>query len=158
MAGKNQDFLSQEMVDTVCLSSDKVVKCLFTNQLSRTGNLIMSAEACGVIANTNKERWGAALITGNTCRTEVKKLHESILRYLTLHSTARVMYCQTVCEDNRNESEGGGHSQPQHFQKLSVKIWAMRVNTCVSLVWLHTLHRFWKSWKSNGRLISLRGH
>ena len=75
MAGKNQNFLSPEMVDTMCLSSDTVVKCLFSNQLSRTGNLIMSAEACGVIANTNKERWGAALIAGNTCRNQVKKLH-----------------------------------------------------------------------------------
>jgi hypothetical protein len=91
MAGKNQDFLSPAMVDTMCLSSDKVVKCLFTSQISRTGNLIMSAEACGVTANTNKERWGAALIPGNTCGAQVKKLHQSILIYLTLHSTAQVM-------------------------------------------------------------------
>jgi len=76
MAGRNQDFLSPEMVDTMCLSFDTVVKCLFTNQLSRTGNLILSAEDCGVIANTNKERWAAALITANTCRAQVKKLHE----------------------------------------------------------------------------------
>ena len=26
----------------------------------------------------------------------------------------------------------------------------MGINTCVSVVWLHTLHRLWKSWKSNG--------
>jgi hypothetical protein len=74
MVSKNQDFLFPAMVDTMCLSSDKVVKCLFTNQISRTGNLIMSAEACGVIANTNKERWGAALIPGSTCGAQVKKL------------------------------------------------------------------------------------
>lgn len=78
MAGKNQDFLSPQMVDTMRSSSDTVVKYLFTKQLSRTGNLIMSAEACGAIASTNKERWGAALIAGNTCRAQVKKLHESI--------------------------------------------------------------------------------
>jgi hypothetical protein len=91
MAGKNQDFLSPEMVDTMRSSSDMVVKYLFTNQLSRTGNLIMSAEACGVISNTNKERWGAALIAGNTCRAQVKKFHVSILGYLTLHSTGLII-------------------------------------------------------------------
>jgi myosin-3 len=74
MVGRNQDFLPPEMVDTLRLSSDIVVKHLCTNQLSRTGNLIMSAEDCGVITNT-KDRWGAAMIAGNTCRARVKEFH-----------------------------------------------------------------------------------
>jgi myosin-3 len=87
MAGRNKDFLPPEMVDTMHSSLDKLVKCLFTSHLSHTGNLIMSAEASGIIANTNKERWGAALIAGNTSRAQVKKLHGLILGYLVLHST-----------------------------------------------------------------------
>jgi hypothetical protein len=73
MIGKNRDFLLPEMVDTLCLSSNKVVKLLFTNQLSNTGNLIMSAEDCGVITNM-KNRWGTALMAGNACRTRVRRL------------------------------------------------------------------------------------
>jgi myosin-3 len=74
MVGKNQDFLPPDIIDTMRLSSDTVVKNLFTNQFSRTGNLIMSADDCGIITNT-KDRWGAPLIAGNTSKTRVKRLH-----------------------------------------------------------------------------------
>jgi myosin-3 len=75
MICKNRDFLPPEMVDTLRLSSDNMVKLLFTNQLSRTGNLIMSAEDCGVNANMKKDRWGVTLMAGNACRARVKALH-----------------------------------------------------------------------------------
>jgi myosin-3 len=81
MVGKNQDFLPPEIVDTMRLSSDTVVKNLFINQFSRTGNLIMSAEDCGIISNI-KDRWGGPLIAGNTSKTKVKgfdSLHNSFI-------------------------------------------------------------------------------
>jgi myosin-3 len=79
MVGKNQDFLPPDIIDTMRLSSDTVVKNLFTNQFSRTGNLIMSADDCGIITDT-KDRWGAPLIAGNTSKTRVKVfIHYMIL-------------------------------------------------------------------------------
>lgn len=62
MAEKNRDFLPPEMMDTLRLSSDKIVKLLFSNQLSRTGNLTMSATDCGFILDKKKSKWGAPLM------------------------------------------------------------------------------------------------
>jgi myosin-3 len=72
MVGKNRDFLHPEMIDTLRLSTNQVVKLLFTNKLSNTGNLIMSAADCGVITNM-KHRWDAALTAGNVCRARVRR-------------------------------------------------------------------------------------
>ncbi|PSN54627.1 hypothetical protein C0J52_10832 [Blattella germanica] len=72
MAEKNRDFLPPEMVDTLRLSSDKMMKLLFTNQLSRTGNLTMSAEDCGVILGKKKNKWGAALMAENEARAKMR--------------------------------------------------------------------------------------
>ena len=71
MADKNRDFLPPEMMDTLRLSSDKMVKLLFTNQLSRTGNLTMSAADCGFILGNKKSKWGAALIADTDTKAKV---------------------------------------------------------------------------------------
>ncbi|KAJ8867609.1 hypothetical protein PR048_031411 [Dryococelus australis] len=68
MADKNRDFLPPEMIETLRLSSDHVVQKLFTNQLSRTGNLTLTSEERGAIASKNKGRWGAALVAGNQAK------------------------------------------------------------------------------------------
>ena len=71
MVDKNRDFLPPEMIDTLRLSSDKMVKLLFSNQLSRTGNLTMSAEDCRVDIGNMKSKWGAALMAENDNKTKV---------------------------------------------------------------------------------------
>ncbi|KAJ4441704.1 hypothetical protein ANN_11562 [Periplaneta americana] len=87
MADKNRDFLPPEMVDTLRMSSDKMVKFMFSNQLTRTGNLAMSAADCGIIVNNQRSRWGAALATDGDgrakARTEfvVLDYNEGLIRY-----------------------------------------------------------------------------
>lgn len=60
---KNHDFLPPEMIETMRVSTDPVIKLLFTNQLSRSGNLTMPSEQKQAIACGGKrKRWGAALV------------------------------------------------------------------------------------------------
>uniref|UniRef100_A0A1B6C2U7 Protein kinase domain-containing protein n=1 Tax=Clastoptera arizonana TaxID=38151 RepID=A0A1B6C2U7_9HEMI len=62
---KNHDFLPPEMIETMRVSTDSVIRTLFTNQLSRSGNLtIQSTQTDNQVASCpgKKKRWGAALI------------------------------------------------------------------------------------------------
>ncbi|KDR20620.1 Neither inactivation nor afterpotential protein C [Zootermopsis nevadensis] len=109
MIGKNRDFLPPEMVETLRLSSNDVVKLLFTNQLSNTGNLIMSAEDCGFITNM-KNRWGTALMAGNACRAR-KYLTESQSQFSQTGQmrTAATTYRGTSLEVLRGAGSGSSH-------------------------------------------------
>ncbi|XP_053672779.1 neither inactivation nor afterpotential protein C [Anopheles nili] len=65
MPDKNRDFIPPEMVETLRASGESIIKIMFSNQLSRTGNLTMAAEeALGIQSDkpTKKKRWGAALV------------------------------------------------------------------------------------------------
>lgn len=42
MAGKNQDFLPPEMIETMRASTNMTVQQLFRNKLTKTGNLTVS--------------------------------------------------------------------------------------------------------------------
>lgn len=67
IAEKNRDFLPPEMIETMRLSSDNILRQLFTNQLTKSGNLTLSADHTGDVATGRKKRWGAALVAENDC-------------------------------------------------------------------------------------------
>lgn len=59
---KNRDFLPPEMIETMRLSNDTVIKQLFTNQLSKSGNLTVLVDQSQQVTSGKKKRWGAALV------------------------------------------------------------------------------------------------
>lgn len=62
MGDKNRDFLPPEMVETLRTSTDTIVKTLFTNKLTKTGNLTMTTEEYTRCGPNKKGKWGAALV------------------------------------------------------------------------------------------------
>lgn len=62
LGDKNRDFLPPEMVETLRTSTDAIVKTLFMNKLSKTGNLTMTNEENLRCDHSGKGKWGAALV------------------------------------------------------------------------------------------------
>uniref|UniRef100_A0A0A9Z196 Neither inactivation nor afterpotential protein C n=1 Tax=Lygus hesperus TaxID=30085 RepID=A0A0A9Z196_LYGHE len=67
MCSKNRDFLPPEMTEVMRMSTDPIVKQLFTNKLSRTGNVTIILESAENITASDpkdkgKKRWGALLM------------------------------------------------------------------------------------------------
>lgn len=62
---KNHDFLPPEMIETLRLSSNFVVKQLYTNQFTKSGNLTISTEQNLAIFSGKRKKWGAALVSGD---------------------------------------------------------------------------------------------
>lgn len=73
LGDKNRDFLPPEMVETLRASSDAIVKILFTNKLSKTGNLTMNNEEYQRCGHSKKGKWGAALVAEKG-RTRVTRI------------------------------------------------------------------------------------
>ncbi|KAL1458693.1 hypothetical protein WDU94_008823 [Cyamophila willieti] len=59
---KNRDFLPPEMIETLRSSHNGIVKQLFSNQLTRSGNLTLTSDQNVLAATGKKKRWGAALV------------------------------------------------------------------------------------------------
>lgn len=64
MPDKNRDFLPPEMVETLRISKNSIVKMLFTNQLTKTGNLTVAFEQqLSAKSRANQKlKWGQALV------------------------------------------------------------------------------------------------
>lgn len=77
---KNHDFLPPEMIETMRQSSNFVVKQLFTNQLTKSGNLTISTDQNLGVFSGKRKKWGAALISGDQ-RSRVS--HGLMLNYFT---------------------------------------------------------------------------
>jgi len=65
---KNRDFLAPEVVETLRMSKDNVIKDLFSNRLTKSGNLTVCREKTLMVKNKNSKisRWGAALMSEKT--------------------------------------------------------------------------------------------
>lgn len=73
---KNRDFLPPEVVDTLRSSVDMVVKTLFTNSLTKSGNLTMAFDESelgnlGGLRQSKRSKWGAALVNERQIKTKV---------------------------------------------------------------------------------------
>lgn len=58
----NRDFVPPEMLETLRGSSEDIIKLMFLNLLTKTGNLTMTTETEQIIPVNQKNKWGAALI------------------------------------------------------------------------------------------------
>jgi len=65
---KNRDFLAPEVVETMRMSKDNVIKDLFSNRLTKSGNLTVCRDKTLMVKNKNSKisRWGAALMSEKT--------------------------------------------------------------------------------------------
>ena len=54
------------MIETMRLSTNFVVKQLFTNQFTKAGNLTISTEQNISIFSGKRKKWGAALVSGDS--------------------------------------------------------------------------------------------
>lgn len=65
---KNRDFLAPEVVETMRISKDNVIKDLFINRLTKSGNLTVCKEKALIVKTKNNKtsRWGAALVAEKT--------------------------------------------------------------------------------------------
>ncbi|XP_008480271.1 neither inactivation nor afterpotential protein C-like [Diaphorina citri] len=65
---KNRDFLPPEMIETLRSSHNGIVKQLFSNQLTRSGNLTLTSDQNVLAATGKKKRWGAALVGSDSTK------------------------------------------------------------------------------------------
>jgi myosin III len=71
---KNRDFIPPEMLETLRLSSEDIVKICFTNALSKSGNLTMEMnEESLKSSNRRGSKWAGALISEKT-KHKVEKI------------------------------------------------------------------------------------
>lgn len=63
---KNRDFLPPEMIETLRLSAAEPIAQMFTNKLTRSGNLTMVVNHPKAPEKTTKGKWGAVLLQENT--------------------------------------------------------------------------------------------
>ena len=86
IAEKNRDFLAPEIVETLRLSTSEVIKQLFLNQLTRTGNLTITVEhPKNTQSKTPKSKWGAALIQESTKLRVSPRIHNIRCMVFILH-------------------------------------------------------------------------
>ncbi|XP_039280465.1 neither inactivation nor afterpotential protein C isoform X3 [Nilaparvata lugens] len=135
MAEKNRDFLPPEMIETMRLSSDMVIKQLFTNQLTKSGNLTFSSDQTVSVTSGRKKRWGAALVAesdhGRKFNTESKGEYSQTRRMRTAAATFRASSLEVLRSLGMGPEQGSIHfvrclrsnltGAPRHFQAEVVR-------------------------------------
>ncbi|XP_049532765.1 neither inactivation nor afterpotential protein C [Anopheles darlingi] len=116
MADKNRDFIPPEMVETLRASEEPIIKIMFSNQLSRTGNLTMAAEeALGVPSDkpTKKKRWGAALVAeknkAKKMNTLSKGMYSQVHKMRTIAGVFRATSLELIKTLSIGPNSGGTH-------------------------------------------------
>uniref|UniRef100_A0A182NBP7 non-specific serine/threonine protein kinase n=1 Tax=Anopheles dirus TaxID=7168 RepID=A0A182NBP7_9DIPT len=116
MPDKNRDFIPPEMVETLRASGEGIIKIMFSNQLSRTGNLTMAAEeALGVQSDkpTKKKRWGAALVAeknkAKKMNTLSKGMYSQVHKMRTIAGVFRATSLELFKTLSIGPNSGGTH-------------------------------------------------
>uniref|UniRef100_A0A182QQM6 non-specific serine/threonine protein kinase n=1 Tax=Anopheles farauti TaxID=69004 RepID=A0A182QQM6_9DIPT len=116
MPDKNRDFIPPEMVETLRASGEPIIKIMFSNQLSRTGNLTMAAEeALGVPSDkpTKKKRWGAALVAeknkAKKMNTLSKGMYSQVHKMRTIAGVFRATSLELFKTLSIGPNSGGTH-------------------------------------------------
>ncbi|KAG7201550.1 hypothetical protein KM043_004299 [Ampulex compressa] len=114
IAEKNRDFLPPEMVETLRLSTHEAIMQMFTNKLTKSGNLTIVVEHQKVAdKDTSKSKWGALMQETTQLRrhnTASRGQFSQSRKMRTCVSTFR----STSLEILKNLSIGGG-SGGTHF-------------------------------------------
>lgn len=91
IAEKNRDFAPAEMIETLRRSTIEIVKELFTNKLTKSGNLTMVVEHPKVAEKkTSKGKWGALMQETSKPRVRLPSITLSIFL-----SSRRTFYTPT---------------------------------------------------------------
>lgn len=115
---KNRDFLPPEMVETMRTSNDPILKIMFTNLLSKTGNLTMDTDSEVKIPvdgeKKKQSKWGAALVAEKTKTRKTNSLSKG--QYSQTHKmrTLSTVYRATCLELLKSLSIGA-NSGGTHF-------------------------------------------
>ncbi|XP_052892100.1 neither inactivation nor afterpotential protein C [Anopheles moucheti] len=116
MPDKNRDFIPPEMVETLRASGEPIIKIMFSNQLSRTGNLTMAAEeALGVPSDkpNKKKRWGAALVAeknkAKKMNTLSKGMYSQVHKMRTIAGVFRATSLELFKTLSIGPNSGGTH-------------------------------------------------
>ncbi|XP_049948905.1 neither inactivation nor afterpotential protein C isoform X1 [Schistocerca serialis cubense] len=117
MAEKNRDFLPPEMIETLRQSTDPVIRQLFTNQLSRPGNLTFTPEeqeaATTPSTEKKKSKWGRALVAENTrmrrFNTESRGQYSQTRRMRTAAAVFRAVSLELLKNLSVGAGSGGTH-------------------------------------------------
>jgi len=68
IAVKNRDFVSPEIIDVLRFSSHDAVKQMFTNKLTKSGNLTSVHDDYAATEETSKNKWSAFVQKSSKCR------------------------------------------------------------------------------------------
>ncbi|XP_026818211.1 neither inactivation nor afterpotential protein C [Rhopalosiphum maidis] len=114
---KNRDFLAPEVVETMRMSKDNVIKDLFANRLTKSGNLTICRDKTLLVKtkNTKISRWGAALMSE---KTPIRKYNtESRGEYSQTRRmrTASAVYRSSSMEILRSLADTAEHKNGVHF-------------------------------------------
>lgn len=118
MPEKNRDFVPPEMVETLRASHNAVVKVMFTNQLSKTGNLTVANEQQPQQGPKSrggqKFKWGQALVAEKQKAKKINTLSRG--QYSQIHKmrTLASVFRATSLEILKGLSIGG-NSGNTHF-------------------------------------------
>lgn len=139
MPDKNRDFVPPEMVETMRVSNNAVVKVLFTNQLSKTGNLTVANEQQPGAARSRGERklkWGQALVAEKQKTKKINTLshgqYSQIHKMRTLASVFRATSLEILKGLSIGGNSGNTHvvrcirptleNKPRGFQVIDSKM------------------------------------
>ncbi|XP_050438811.1 neither inactivation nor afterpotential protein C isoform X2 [Adelges cooleyi] len=114
---KNRDFLAPEVVETMRLSKDNSLKDMFTNRLTKSGNLTVSKDRTMLVksAPTKVSRWGVALAAE---KHPIRKYNtESRGEYSQTHRmrTASAVYRSSSVEILRSLVDTADQKNGMHF-------------------------------------------
>ncbi|XP_011703378.1 PREDICTED: neither inactivation nor afterpotential protein C isoform X2 [Wasmannia auropunctata] len=105
---KNRNFLPPEMIGTMRVSSHDTIKQMFTNKLTKSGNLTIVHEHCVAAKETSKKKWSAVVQESSTFRkynTASRGQYSQIRNMRTCSSTFR----STSLEILKNLATGAGN-------------------------------------------------
>ncbi|XP_051158327.1 neither inactivation nor afterpotential protein C isoform X3 [Leptopilina boulardi] len=130
---KNRDFLAPEMIETLRLSVFDIIKSLFLNQLTRSGNLTITVEHPNPSTNkTPRSKWGAALMQETTKIRKYNTISRGQFSQTSKMRTCAAVFRSTCLEILKSLSVGGGthfvrcirsdlESSPRGFYREVVK-------------------------------------
>lgn len=112
---KNRDFMPPEMVETMRTSTEDTLRIMFTNLLSKTGNLTMELEdeLKAPAVKTKGSKWGAALVAEKTKNRKMNTLskgqYSQVHKMRTIASVFRATSLELLKMLSIGVNSGGTH-------------------------------------------------
>lgn len=92
IAAKNRDFVPPEMIGTMRHSSYNTVKQMFTNKLTKSGNLTIVHESCLAMEKTPKNKWSALMQESSNFRVS-EMINKCIYLLSYRYKNCDIQYC-----------------------------------------------------------------